>query len=145
MWVNTYRRYLYGSRPLALAVSTKEYTMALDSAPLTESQKSQFFRPTTKGRMAFSARLFEIGISPCSKKHSTAAVGFENIAQRRPTCSLSPDEPYQANRNIPPEAAKRHSGGILFCIWLLSWRISFPMKTACCSIGSQPLLGWFSP
>ena len=43
--------------------STIEYTMALDSAPFTLSQNSQFFRPTTNGRIAFSARLLEIGTS----------------------------------------------------------------------------------
>jgi len=41
---------------LALAVSTMLYIAALAEAPLGVSEKSQFFRPTVKGRMLFSAR-----------------------------------------------------------------------------------------
>lgn len=49
-------RYAYGSILLALAVSTKLYTMALDSAPFALSQNSRFF-DHHEGRIAFSARL----------------------------------------------------------------------------------------
>ena len=34
----------------------------LESAPLADAEKSQAFRPTTKGRMAFSHSSFEIGM-----------------------------------------------------------------------------------
>ena len=47
-----------------------EYHAALASAPLTESQNNQFLRPTTKGLTAFSARLFEMAISGCSRNLS---------------------------------------------------------------------------
>ena len=42
--------------------------MALASAPFGVSQNSLFFRPRVKGRIAFSARLLEIGTSPLSRK-----------------------------------------------------------------------------
>jgi len=42
---------------LAFSVSIRPYRLALDFAPLTLALKSQFFRPMTKGRMAFSAGL----------------------------------------------------------------------------------------
>ena len=40
--------------------------IALESAPFVVSENSQFFRPITKGRTAFSAALLEISTSPCS-------------------------------------------------------------------------------
>ena len=54
-----YSRYFPGFSPLALAVSTMLYMTALVRAPRGVSQNSQFFRPTTKGRMLFSAMLFD--------------------------------------------------------------------------------------
>ena len=40
--VNTNARYAYGSTPFAFAVSIRLYTIALDLAPLTVSENSQF-------------------------------------------------------------------------------------------------------
>ena len=54
-----YSRYFPGFSPLALAVSTMLYMIALVRAPRGVSQNNQFFRPTTKGRMLFSAMLFD--------------------------------------------------------------------------------------
>ena len=43
--------------PLALAVSIKLYKFALAVAPDWLAENSQFFLPTTNGRIAFSAAL----------------------------------------------------------------------------------------
>ncbi len=42
--------------------------IALALAPRVVSANNQFFLPVTYGRMAFSARLFEISIRPSNKK-----------------------------------------------------------------------------
>lgn len=42
-------------RPFAFALSIRLYTVADMDTPLGVSAKSQFFLPTEKGRMAFSA------------------------------------------------------------------------------------------
>ena len=52
---NRYRRCQYGSRPFALAVSMLLYSAALACAPSGVAANSQFFRPSTNGRMARSA------------------------------------------------------------------------------------------
>ena len=48
------------------------YTDALACAPLVVLQNSQFFRPTTNGRIAFSASLLEIGMLPSRRKVQSA-------------------------------------------------------------------------
>ena len=44
--------------------------MTLARAPLTEAENSQFFRPTQKDRMAFSARLLSMGTSGDSRNRT---------------------------------------------------------------------------
>jgi len=51
-------------RPFAFAVSTRLYTAADAVAPFGVSANSQFFLPTVKGRMAFSAALLEMESLP---------------------------------------------------------------------------------
>jgi hypothetical protein len=46
---------------------TEENT-ALAQTPFTETDTSQFFRPTVKGWITFSALLFEIWMFPFSSK-----------------------------------------------------------------------------
>ena len=53
--------------PFAQAVAATEYIIALASAPFTEVENSQLRLPTHIGRIAFSARLLSIGISPDSR------------------------------------------------------------------------------
>ena len=50
--------------------------IALASAPWGVSAKSHPFRPTTKGRMAFSTWLLLISISPCSRNVQRWAFWF---------------------------------------------------------------------
>ena len=54
-------------RPLAFAISTIVYTIALAWAPFGVSQNSQFLRPTVNGRIAFSLRLLEKLQRPSSR------------------------------------------------------------------------------
>src|SRR3954467_8335438 len=53
--------------PFAFAVSAKLKQMAFAFAPASLTEKSQFFRPITFGRMAFSAGLLSISIRPSFK------------------------------------------------------------------------------
>ena len=56
-----------GENALDVLFGFEEGTVYSDY-PLGESENSQFFRPTTKGRMAFSARLLLISIPGSSRK-----------------------------------------------------------------------------
>lgn len=46
---NMFWRYAKGSTPFAFALSTREYTMELATAPFVVSQNSPFFRPKVNG------------------------------------------------------------------------------------------------
>ena len=59
---NSSRRYQYGSRPFALAVSIRLYSSALAAAPRGLPENSQFLRPITNGRIACSQELLS-GVS----------------------------------------------------------------------------------
>src|SRR3954454_23609016 len=52
----------------AFAVSAKLKQMALALAPASLTEKSQFLRPITFGRIAFSAGLLSISIRPSNRK-----------------------------------------------------------------------------
>ena len=64
---NSSVRYCTTFISFAQAVAATEYIIALASAPFTDAENSQFFRPTQNGLTAFSARLLSIGISPDSR------------------------------------------------------------------------------
>ncbi len=101
--------------PIALAVYTSLYTIALDCAPLTLSRNSQFFLPTTEDRIAFSARLLEMGTLLCFRKTFSCSWFRE---YRIASSDLLPfsDSVYFVRKNTSPELVKLHSGGILFGI-----------------------------
>ena len=62
--------------PFALAVSAKLKQMAFACAPASLTEKSQFFRPITLGRMALSAGLVSIATFPFPRKIFNSSVAW---------------------------------------------------------------------
>lgn len=64
--------------------------MALALAPASLIEWIQFFRPTTLGRMAFSAGLLSISIRPSYKNGSGKSTLLHHIALKAPGLTISP-------------------------------------------------------
>ena len=62
--------------------------IALAFAPLGDVEKSQFFRPTTKGLMAFSARLLSTGMFPFSKNRFFIHAVLYSLGQLGAACKM---------------------------------------------------------
>lgn len=59
-WGQKFRRYAYGSKPLALKVAIGDYRLSLDFSPATDALRNLILRPVTKGLIACSAVLLSI-------------------------------------------------------------------------------------
>ncbi|MCY1455537.1 hypothetical protein D9M71_726750 [compost metagenome] len=62
--------------PFVLAVSAKLKQMAFALAPASLTENSQFLRPITFGRIAFSAGLLSISIRPSNRKAFNPCIRF---------------------------------------------------------------------
>lgn len=125
--------------PLALAVSTREYTMVLDSASLMLSQNRHFFLPTTKGGLHSPPDCWRWAHHHSPEMPWAAASSSGNTAPHLPTRCLSQDGSSSAMRISLLEGAKPHSGGILSSFSDLDARSSFPRWTTSYSTGILPL------
>lgn len=74
--------------------------MALEWAPLGVSQNSQAFRPTTKGRMAFSENYWRCPLHLRLKTRLDIATGFLRMSLPRQVCCPEQAPAFQARARV---------------------------------------------
>ena len=80
----------------------------LATAPFTDAENSQFFRPIVNGRIAFSARLFETGIFPSSRKRHRYIFSFFAY------CTADESADFDAGAIVSSHAKKSSRTGLVF-------------------------------